>query len=758
MLKKVLIFVIILLNYSGFTQITVSQTGTVAQWVQNVLRGPGVSVSNVTYTGDAQAIGTFTTGNSTTNLGFGSGIILSSGKATDTPGPNNTGGKSTNTSGGSDVNLAQLINTTTSNIKDAAILEFDFIPVSDTVKFSYVFGSEEYDEYVGSSYNDVFGFFISGLNPYGGNYSNVNIALIPGTTTPVSINNVNNGSTNSGPCNNCAYYTHNNAQWLQYDGKTVVLTAWIKVIPCYTYHIKLAVADVGDEVYDSGVFLQANSFMSNAIVIDQSTSNTIDTSAIEGCNDAIITFKIPHPISTNTIINYITQGTAINGVDYTNVGSQITIPAGHDSVNLIIHPILDGITESYEFIRLIVNTSACTYDTVLIYIKDNSLTVPVLPNDTVLCDSSNLVIPVNTTGGYPPYSYLWSTGDTTIQINVSPSVTTTYTVQATDLCSNDSTVTMVIKVSKPDFDIYGDTICKGDMGTATVVPIGILNYSWNTGDITSTISVTPPLTTTYQVRISDTLGCYIDTFSQIFVNPLPVVSISNDTNICDGESLSLWAAGGNTYQWNTGDVTSSIQVQPSQSQTYTVTATDNNMCHKDSSVKVVVLPSPHAVIHSTSDTICRGSLAILTATGGDNFFWNTGVTSSTIDIKPPETTTYSVVASNVAVGIICSDTAVFTQGVKRCNRFYVPSAFSPNGDGINDNFGVVGIFENIDFYEILIFDRWGKLVFKSNDVHQQWNGRIEGQKPVGGVYTYIIHIQETYSELYELSGTVHLLL
>ena len=114
-------------------QLVVSQSGTVAQWVQNILLGPGISVSNVTYTGDAQSIGTFTTGNTPTNLGFSSGIILSSGKATDAPGPNNTGSKSTNTSGGSDVNLAQLINTTTSNIHDAAILEFDFVPVSDTV-------------------------------------------------------------------------------------------------------------------------------------------------------------------------------------------------------------------------------------------------------------------------------------------------------------------------------------------------------------------------------------------------------------------------------------------------------------------------------------------------------------------------------------------------------------------------------------------------------------------------------------------------
>jgi len=493
-------------------------------------------------------------------------------------------------------------------------------------------------------------------------------------------------------------------------------------------------------------------------VINQSTSNTIDTSAIEGCNDAIITFRIPHPRTTNTIINYIAQGTATNGIDYTNVGNQITIPAGQDSVNLIIHPILDGIVEPYEIIRLIVGTSSCTYDTVLIYIKDNSLTIPTLPNDTVLCDTSSFIIHSTTTGGYPPYTYLWSTGDTTNQITSSPSVTTTYTLQTSDLCNNDSTVSIVVKVSKPNFNIFGDTICDGDYGQATIFPMGSLFYSWNTGDHTPTINVNPSLTTTYQVRITDTLGCFVDTTAEIIVNPLPLVFISSDTAICDGETLPLWALGGKIYLWNTGDTTTNILVNPSFTRTYSVTITNANDCHQNADVLVAVLPSPVATIQSTSDTICKGSPATLTAFGGNEFLWNTGATTTSIDIIPPKSTTYSVISSNTASGIICADTAYFNQGVKRCNRFYIPSAFSPNGDGINDDFGIEGIFKNIDHYEILIFDRWGKVVFKSNDVHKRWNGIIEGQNPILGVYTYMIRIQETYSKAYELRGTINLLL
>ncbi len=739
-------------------QLTVSQTGTVAQWVQNVLLGPGISVSNISYTGSSLSIGTFSTGNTPTNLGFASGMILSSGKVTDAPGPNNSGGKSTNTGGGGDANLAALINTTVSNVHDAAVLEFDFVPVADTVKFNYVFGSEEYDEFVGSNYNDVFGFFVSGLNPYGGTYSNVNIALIPGTTTPVSINNVNNGSSNSGPCSNCAYYNHNYGQSIQYDGLTSVLTAWIKVIPCYTYHIKIAIADVGDHVYDSGVFLQANSFMSNSIIIDQSTSSAIDTSAVEGCNDAIITFRIPHPVATNTIINYLALGTATNGVDYNNIGTQAVIPAGQDSVNLIIHPIIDGITEGYETVMLVVNTSACTYDTVYIYIKDNSFVVPVLPPDTSLCDTSSITINSTVTGGYSPYSYLWSTGDTTPSITVSPAATTTYSLKATDLCNNDSTVSMLVVVSKPDFAIKGDSVCSGEQAHLQIIPNGLLSYLWSTGATGSSISVSPSTTTSYNVRITDTIGCFTDTSSTAFIFPSPLATVSPDDIMCQGNYTFIKAGGGQHYLWSTGDTSKTIKVSPLQTTAYTVTVYNSGNCKDTASVTVNVIPAPKASIHTTADTLCKGNTATLTASGGSIYYWSTtGDTSPSIVVRPSTNSSYYLMVTNTLSGVKCSDTASVSLIVKRCNRIYVPSAFTPDGDGLNDAFGVEGIFENIEAFEMVIFNRWGEVVFKTTDINTKWTGDYKGSPAPVGVYSFIIKVTESLTEPYKLTGTVTLI-
>ena len=154
-----------------------------------------------------------------------------------------------------------------------------FIPSGNSLEFSYVFASEEYNEYVCSQFNDVFGFFVNG-----GEYSNENIALIPGTDPPipVSINNVNNGTVGSnGEAGNCsdlqlansAFYVDNaDGTNIEYDGYTTTLTAVIAVVPGTEYTIKLAIADAGDGALDSGVFLEGESFIS--VTCDAGDINT----------------------------------------------------------------------------------------------------------------------------------------------------------------------------------------------------------------------------------------------------------------------------------------------------------------------------------------------------------------------------------------------------------------------------------------------------------------------------------------------------
>ena len=218
------------------------------------LMGTGVTYSNAGYTGAVNANGTFTGG--TGVIGFESGIILSSGLATSAAGPNTSPGTSTIFSTAGDPDLNALGSTTT---HDAAVLEFDFVPTADTLSFSFVFASEEYNEYV-NSYNDIFAIFLDGAN----------VAMIPGTSTPISINNINN-------CVNPAYYINNNSSGgslscnptavnanlnTQFDGLTVVITLNLPITSGTNHHLKIAIADVLDESFDSAVFIKSASFNS----------------------------------------------------------------------------------------------------------------------------------------------------------------------------------------------------------------------------------------------------------------------------------------------------------------------------------------------------------------------------------------------------------------------------------------------------------------------------------------------------------------
>lgn len=220
--------------------------------------GPGVSFSNVQYFGTLAptvpaSAGTFSNGIAA-GFGIESGIMLSSGFIVNALGPNTSDGITGSLGTGGDTDLNALVGGGT---QDRTVLEFDFVPNDDVIFIDYVFGSDEYNEYVNSNFNDVFAFFING----------VNIALIPTTNIPVAINNVNNGNPfNTLPNSYPQYYLNNDLQDggpfydIEMDGFTTVFRGQSAVVPNQTNHIKIAIADRGDAALDSWVFIKAGSF------------------------------------------------------------------------------------------------------------------------------------------------------------------------------------------------------------------------------------------------------------------------------------------------------------------------------------------------------------------------------------------------------------------------------------------------------------------------------------------------------------------
>lgn len=256
-------------------QLVVTPANEIDGWnadslVRNILMSGGVSISNVNFNGyddelGCDNIGIFETGSTPTNLGIERGLIIATGNVRVAEGPNDSSEAQDTPTCSSfyDSSLGQLA---TGQINDVAVLEFDFVPWDSIVSFNYVFGSEEYPEYVGEDYNDVFGFFVSGLNPDGGSYLNTNMALIPHTYEEVSINTLNDHY-------NSQYYVDNTGgATIQYDGFTVLMNVSFRVVPMTQYHIKMGICDVADDLVDSGVFLEANSFqspMSYVILVDE---------------------------------------------------------------------------------------------------------------------------------------------------------------------------------------------------------------------------------------------------------------------------------------------------------------------------------------------------------------------------------------------------------------------------------------------------------------------------------------------------------
>ncbi|WP_281298916.1 T9SS type B sorting domain-containing protein [Flavobacterium limnophilum] len=274
-MKKIFFVLLMTLNsYIIKAQLVIdNSTQTPLELAQNVLLGQGINISNVKFNNSAISANTindqieqFSNG-TTTNIGIDKGIILSTGNSLIAKGPNDRPLATLPTSNSyiGDNDLYILSNNQV--IKSVAILEFDFVPTGNKLNFNFVFASEEYPEFVNDTYNDNFGFFLSGpgiTGPFSGNAKN--IALIPNTSLPVSINNLNNGVSNSGPCEYCQYYINNESgTTIQYDGFTKVLGATSDVQCGQTYHIKLAIANVGDDNYDSAVFIEGASFSSPGI-------------------------------------------------------------------------------------------------------------------------------------------------------------------------------------------------------------------------------------------------------------------------------------------------------------------------------------------------------------------------------------------------------------------------------------------------------------------------------------------------------------
>lgn len=361
-MKKIILYsslllLVLLVQFSAGAQFRVN-VNTTATDLARILTGNGVQVSNAVFTGGRFAAGTFT--NSNNKLGIDSGIVLTNGLCKFQP-PNAFGADTVSENLASndlnlpgDADLESLIRSLALT-HDAAVLEFDFIPAGDTVNFRFVFASEEYPEFNCTEYSDIFAFFISGP----GFTRPTNIALVPGTQIPVAINSINNGIPGpGGTLANCGqlgpgspfkqYYVDNTNSPIVYNGMTTMLVAGAKVQPCQVYHLKLALADLSDGLFDSGVFFEASSFSSTfaTIQFDGSRNASNEPYLIEGCEPANMKVLFSRKVQAPTDLLITVSGTADNDLDFSiPIPDLVTIPAGDSVVSYSLLAVQDLLPE-----------------------------------------------------------------------------------------------------------------------------------------------------------------------------------------------------------------------------------------------------------------------------------------------------------------------------------------------------------------------------------------------------------------------------
>lgn len=270
-----------------------------------------------------------------------------------------------------------------------------------------------------------------------------------------------------------------------------------------------------------------------------------------------------------------------------------------------------------------------------------------------ICNGQNASL--TATGGG---SYQWNTGTATAFISVAPAANTTYTVTVTNLgCTASDNVAVNVNPLPIADAGPAQTICPSV--TASLTASGVGTYQWNTGQPTAILLVSPAITTTYTVTVTN-LGCTASDDITVTVNAALTADAGAPQTVCNGQSVTLIATGGTTYQWAGGPATNTYTVSPATTTTYTVTAYSGGCSGTDD---IVVSVNPTPPINAGNDTtICNGSVAYLNASGGSTYVWSPAGTLSATNINNPvafpvASTTYTVTATT-AVGCTAVDNVI----------------------------------------------------------------------------------------------------
>jgi gliding motility-associated-like protein len=406
--------------------------------------------------------------------------------------------------------------------------------------------------------------------------------------------------------------------------------------------------------------------------------------------------------------------------------------------------------------------------------------------EAIICPGQNASISVNASGGTNPYTYFWqpNVGFGNSQ-TVAPTSTTTYSAIVTDAHGCTTAGAVTISVYTMNIVLTANAtpdICVGQSATigAAVTGNNISYYYWSNNNLENgagPYTVYPTTTTTYSVTVTNICGATATAAATIIVHPLPQITLAPQTAVaCDRTILQFFdinsANNGSTYVWNFGDGYSSVQAHPfhtylqSGSYVVDVTVTSPYGCSSSAQANctVGVLPSP--VANFTSDPLLATSIInpdfhfFDQSANANSWYWDfcDGQTST---LQNPMHTyaakgIYTVKLVTMNAGT-CIDSIIKTVEVKPEFTFYIPNTFTPNGDRDNETFTGKGL--EIIEYNMIIFDRWGNEIFRTDDLNKGWDGRANGGTDIAqqDTYVYEVRLKDFTKKSHFYSGHVNLI-
>jgi len=705
---------------------TIKGTG-VEDLVREVfIKGNCRNVSNIRAIGnDSISIGEFDKAENI--FGFQDGIIITTGDIELSHGPNTTNEASR--SFGEETSDLDLQELATSTLFDVTGIEFDFVPISDRVSFRYVFASEEYCEFVGTSFNDVFGFFVSGPGINGPFDNNaINVASLVLSNENVSINTVNHLSnvefyvsnvTNIDAENCNVGFNPMHQELIEYDGFTVPLVASFQVVPCETYRIRLVLGDVGDPNLDSAVFLESKSFdLGEKINIRAEVPGREYPVAYEGCVDGQLVFTRSDLINLSeecTIMyNLSPTSTAVSGEDFEEIPLEVTIPQGQTQVIVPINIIEDTVSENPEDIKLELQYACDCVDPSfsLLTIKDNS-EIEVGLEEATVCAGQNFILSPDITEGVSPFEFIWSNGDRSDSLVDNVLASTDYQLTVTDFCGNTGMVSTVVNIQDvPSANISGSyDFCEVRSAGIPVIlqgnPPWSLEYSID-GEVQAPI--TNILDTPYLLQPRKEGRYAFTSFRDAF---------------CEG------IVGGSA---EVGFTTFDVEVE---------------------------LTPPSCPFRNDG----KLELTQLDAIAPFTIEWSNGIEEAlTIDQLWADSYTVKITDGNGCVYEKSFVLEPLTTETTDCIPVYIPNTFSPDSDGMNDIFSVYanldsGI-ENISSFRV--YSRWGELMYEQNNFVPDngatgWRGAYRDRPVLPGVYTYQVVVDLGEGNQLYVTGAVTVL-